>query len=319
MPGSPTRRNLLAAGAAVGAAAFVSPLPGGASGVAHAAGRTWPTRFALPNGFRPEGIAIGHEPYAYLGSLATGDILRISLATGRGRVISKGLGPEHGSGGLKPDGRGRLFVSGGTEIRVIDIRTGAITHTFPVDMPTAMVNDVVLTPTAAWFTDSFNAQLYKVPLGRTGEPLGMEKVPLTGEWVQGASWTANGIVRTPDGSALLVANNVIDGGGVMRVDPRTGVARRVDLGGLELPSGDGLLLLGTTLYAVQNQHNAIEVIRLDATGTRGTATGRITDPRFRIPTTVAVWGDRLYLPNARMDITPTPDTEYDAVAVDRPH
>lgn len=42
---------------------------------------------------------------------------------------------------------------------------------------------------------------------------------------------------------------------------------------------------------------------------------RITDPRFRIPTTAAAWGDRLYLPNARFDVEPTPDTEYDVVAV----
>lgn len=110
----------------------------------------------------------------------------------------------------------------------------------------------------------------------------------------------------------------MDGGSLMRVDPRTAVARTVDLGGLKIPSGDGLLLLGRDLYIVQQQKNQIDVVRLNAEGTRGTAIARITDPdRFRIPTTAAVWGDRIYLPNARFDLDPTPETTYDAVSVPR--
>lgn len=55
---------------------------------------------------------------------------------------------------------------------------------------------------------------------------------------------------------------------------------------------------------------------LNASGTRGTAITRITDPRFRVPATAAAWGRRVYLPNARFDIEqPQPDTDYDAVAV----
>lgn len=61
----------------------------------------------------------------------------------------------------------------------------------------------------------------------------------------------------------------------------------------------------------------IDVLRLDAAGTRGTAIAHITGPRFRIPTTAAAWGGRPHLPNARFDVEPTPDTEYDVVAVDQ--
>lgn len=110
-------------------------------------------------------------------------------------------------------------------------------------------------------------------------------------------------------------NAFADGGTLERVDPRTGVARAVDLGGAKIPNGDGLLLLGRILYVVQQQQNAIDVFRLNAAGTKGTAVVRITDSRFRIPTTVAAWGETLYLPNARFDVEPTPDTEYDVVAV----
>lgn len=312
---SSTRRRLLTAAAALSGAALL-----GGTATAHAAGTratAWPTAFPLPDGFQPEGIAIGPRPYAYFGSLANGDVHRASLATGRGSVVVRGLGAGHPTVGLKIDPHGRLFLAGGAsgEIRTADARTGETEQVYATGG--AFVNDVILTPGAAWFTDSFEAQLYKVVLGRDGAPRSVETVPLGGDWVQGDDFTANGIERTPDGSALLVVNAFANGGSLMRVDPRTGAARTVDLGTARLPNGDGLLLLGRTLYVVQQAQNAVDVFRLNAAGTRGTAIARITDPRFRIPTTAAVWGDRLYLPNARFDVEPTPDTEYDVVAVDR--
>ncbi|WP_406166899.1 SMP-30/gluconolactonase/LRE family protein [Streptomyces sp. NBC_00996] len=304
------RRRLLTATAALGGAALLG-------GTAHAAGQRRPTRFPLPNGFQPEGITIGSAPCAYFGSLANGDIYRASLHTGRGAVVSKGLGAEHPTVGLKIGRHGRLFLAGGTsgELRTVDARSGEIEKVYAIGG--TFVNDVILTPDAAWFTDSYQAKLYRLALGEHGEPGAVTTVPLTGDWEQGPDFTANGIERTPDGRALLVVNTVAGGGGLMRVDPRTGVATAVDLGGSELPNGDGLLLLGRTLYAVQQQQNLIDVFRLNASGTKGTAIARITDPGFRIPTTVAAWGDRLYLPNARFDVEPTPDTEYDVVTVDR--
>ncbi|MGW0570637.1 MULTISPECIES: NHL repeat-containing protein [Streptomyces] len=305
------RRRLLAATAAVGGATLLG-------GTAHAAGtwgKAWPDRFPLPAGFQPEGIAIGSAPYAYFGSLADGSVYRASLATGRGSVISQGPGAGHPSVGLKIDGHGRLFVSGGAggDLRTVDVRTGRIEKTYTVGG--SFVNDVILTPRAAWFTDSFAPRLYRLALDRHGRPGAVTTVPLGGDWQQGPDFTANGIERTPDGSALLVVNVFVGGGTLMRVEPATGAASAVDLGGALLPNGDGLLLLGRILYVVQQQQNAIDVFRLNAAGTRGRAITRITDPRFRIPTTAAAWGDRLYLPNARFDVEPTPDTEYDAVAV----
>lgn len=265
------RRRLLTTAAALSGAALLS-------GTAHAAGseRTaWPAQFPLPDGFQPEGITIGAKPFAYFGSLADGDIYRASLATGRGSVVVKGTGGP--TVGLKIDRHGRLFLAGGDsgEIRTADARTGRIEKVYATGG--TFVNDVVLTPGAAWFTDSFEPVLYKLTRGA------VETVPLTGDWQQGTDFTANGIERTPDGRALLVVNAFADGGGLARVDPRTGVARTVDLGTAKLPNGDGLLLLGRILYAVQQRQNAIDVFRLNDSGTRGTAIARITDPRFRIP------------------------------------
>ncbi|WP_338931067.1 SMP-30/gluconolactonase/LRE family protein [Streptomyces netropsis] len=317
--------GLLGAGAALGVGAVAGPL----GAPAHAAPRPaprpvadWPTEFPLPDGFRPEGIAIGPGPYAWFGSLGGGSLYRASLATGRGRTVPTGT--DAPTVGLKTDERGRIFIAGGAsrQLRVVDGRTGRILAAYDVGTPATLVNDVVLTPRAAWFTDSTQARVHGLPLGPRGElprPRDVISLRLKGEWVEAPDdgFTSNGIARTPDGRALLVINVHAAGGSLFRVDPRTGDARRVDLGGKKLPDGDGALLLGRTLYVVQQFQNAVDVLRLDRGGLRGRAVGRITDPRFRIPTTVAAHRDRLYLPNSRFDVEPTPTTTYTAVAVPR--
>ncbi|MEV5381017.1 superoxide dismutase [Streptomyces nondiastaticus] len=315
-----SRRRVLGAGAALGALAAAGPLAAPAR--AEPADASWPTAFPLPDGFRPEGIATGPGPYAWFGSLGGGSLYRASLATGRGETVATGT--DAMSVGLKTDRQGRVFIAGGgsRQLRVVDGRTGRILATYEVGRPATVVNDVVLTPGAAWFTDSTQPQLYGLPLGPRGElphPREVVTLPLGGEWAEAPAegFTTNGLERTPDGLGLLVINVYADGGSLYRVDPRTGGARRVDLGGAKIPDGDGALLLGRTLYVVQQFQNAVDVFRMDATGLRGRAIARITDPRFRVPTTVAAYGDRLYLPNSRLDIPPAPGTQYDAVAVRR--
>jgi sugar lactone lactonase YvrE len=282
------------------------------SPVASAAPSRHPDPIPLPDGFRPEGIATGPAGVAYVGSLADGDILRVDLATGRHRVLSQGPGTP--SVGLKTDGR-TLFVAGGPagEARVVDTRTGAVTRRYQLVTGTTFVNDVVLTRGTAWFTDSRNPVLYGVPRSGRGEVV---RLPLGGDYRHVPDVNnANGIERTPDGRALLVVQSST--GTLFRVDPATGVARTVDLGGYVLTNGDGLLLVGRTLYVVQNRLNTVAVLALDRNGTRGRLVDKITDPRFDVPTTVARSGHRLYLPNARFTTPPTPDTTYTVVAVRR--
>lgn len=183
----------------------------------------------------------------------------------------------------------------------------------------AFVNDVVLTPRGPYFTDSRNPFLYHLPMGPFDAPPAADavvRIPLTGDLVYGPGNNANGIARTPDGSALLVVQS--NTGLLFRVDPATGVTTQVDLGGQLLTNGDGLLLNGSTLYAVQNRLNLVAVIHMNEAGTAGTVVERVTDPRFDVPTTVAQYGSRLYLPNARFTTPPTPTTPYTAVAIPVP-
>jgi len=279
----------------------------------------FPTEFPLPNGFLPEGIAIGDAPIAYFGSRADGSLFRVDLRTGQGELFSKGPGTP--SVGLKVDERGRVFVAGGGagNGRVVDARSGAVLKSYQFTAPVdTFVNDVVVTDDAAWFTDSRKAVLYQVPFGRRGElPAESRTLPLTGDFVltPGVN-NANGIATTPDGRALLIVQS--NTGKLFRVDPRTGVTGEVDLGGEVLTNGDGLLRAGRTLYVVQNRLNTVEKFTLDRAATSGVLKAKVTDPRFDVPTTVASFGNRLYLPNARFSTPPTPETPYNAVAIPRP-
>jgi hypothetical protein len=272
-----------------------------------------PDTLSLPGGFQPEGIAIGDQPYAYLGSRANGDILQLDLRTGESAPLLAGTGSP--SLGMKLDGRGRLFVAGGAagDARVIDTASGRVLKTYRLQTGTAFINDVVLTRTAAWFTDSANPVLFKLPLGADGElPEEAVPVPLTGSFKYQTGNNANGIVAAPDGRHLLVVQS--NTGKLFRVS-LNGRSSAVDLGGETLLYGDGMWLRGSMLYVVQNRDNSITKIKLNKDGDRGAVQSRTKDARFDVPTTIALWHNHFYLPNARFTTTATPTTTYNAVSV----
>ena len=173
----------------------------------------------------------------------------------------------------------------------MDTESGDILASYQLTTGTSFVNDVILTRNAAWFTDSAQAQLYKLPLGPNGvlpDASEIVTLPLTGEWVQGTGFGANGITRTPDSKALLVVHST--SGLLYRVDRASGAATEVDLD-TSLTNGDGLLLQGRTLYAVRNRLDQVAVVRLNPRGTSGTLTrtiesakaGREVEPLAAVP------------------------------------
>ncbi|MEU3643165.1 superoxide dismutase [Lentzea sp. NPDC034063] len=271
--------------------------------------RHFPTEFSLPNGWQPEGIAISGTT-AYFGSRATGSIYAADLRTGKGKVLAEGPGTP--SLGLKVDNRKRLWVSGGTggDARVYDTRTGALLAKFQFATADTFVNDVVLTDKSAWFTDSRKAVLYEVPLNLKPH----RTLALTGDLVVTPGATnLNGIVTGLDGGLIVVQSNT---GKLFRIDPRSGKSTEINLSGQTLTNGDGLLREGRQLYVVQNRLNKVARYTLSRDG--ATLAAERTDARFDVPTTVAAFGKRLYLPNARFSTPPTPETTYNVVAVERP-
>jgi len=149
---------------------------------------------------------------------------------------------------------------------------------------------------------------------RDGSPAATaQDVPLSGDFQLVPGFNLNGIEAAH--RALIAVQSAT--GKLFRIDPWTGVTSVIDLGGLALTNGDGLLLKGRTLYVVRNQDNEIAVLRLSHRFDSGRLIRTITDPAFDVPTTVDDFGRSLYVVNARFTTPPTPDTEYNVVRVHR--
>jgi sugar lactone lactonase YvrE len=279
---------------------------------AAAGASSFPERIELPDGFQPEGIAIAGEQF-YVGSIPTGAVYRGSLRTGEGDVF---VPPQSGRAaiGMKVD-RGRLFVAGGNTgmAFVYDARTGANIASYVLTTAATFVNDVVVTRRAAWFTDSRNRVLYRLPLGPNGQPGAqstVQAVTLTGDdYVHDpASFNLNGIAATPDGETLIVVQS---GPGKLFTVTTGGFAKAIVLAGNEtVPNGDGILLDGKTLYVVQNRLNLVAKIALAKDLESGRVVSRTTHPDFDVPTTIAEHGTRLYAVNARFPPPPRPTPDY---------
>jgi sugar lactone lactonase YvrE len=300
---------ILAASMALIAAAPSGPFPAG----------SFPAVIPLPNGFQPEGIAVGRGSEFFAGSRASGAVYRGDLRSGEGGVLVPAMA-DHLALGLKLDGRTNLLyvAGGGTGMAfVYDADSGAEVAAIKLTDPPTFINDVVVTQEAAYFTDSFNPVYYKLPLapnGDLGNSPAAEEIALAGdyEFIPGG-FNANGIDATPDGKTLITVNSTT--GKLYRLEAGQSEAKLIDLGGEAVPNGDGILLEGKTLYVVQNVLNQIAVVDLDPRLCSGKVSGTLSSPNFRVPTTVGRFGEALYAVNARFDTPPTPDTKYEVVQV----
>jgi sugar lactone lactonase YvrE len=288
--------------------------------IAGTALKPFPEVIPLPNGFQPEGIASGNGTTFFAGSIPTGAIYRGDLRSGEGDILVPAQ-EGHMSIGMKFDPRtDLLFVAGGPTGKafVYNGNTGENVAAIQLTSEPSFINDVVVTNVAAYFTNSSQAEFYRVPLSNNGglpNPAVSEIVPLSGDFQLVDGFNANGIDATPNGKTLIIVNSAL--GTIYTVDPESGYASLIDLGGESVVNGDGILLHGKTLYVVQNSFNQISVVGLSSDFSTGSVDHMITSQYFRVPTTIARFGNSLYVVNARFGTPPTADTEYEVVKVSR--
>ena len=274
-------------------------------------------QIVLPGATSAEGIAKGAGSTFYAGDLFGGDIYRGDLQRGTAELFVDAPAGRMALGMAVDVRHGLLFVAGGFDgtAHVYDTSTGAAVATYQLSAPPSVINDVAVTRTGAWFTDSVQAQLYFVPIGPTGVLGASRTLQLDGPAADtSGEFNNNGIQATPDGKTLLVAHS--GQGALNTVDPATGAS--APIAGVSVPFVDGILLKGGQLYAVQNFLNQIAEVRLSPDLTSGTVEKVVTSGLFQVPTTVARFGDRLATVNAKFDtgLPPTAD-QYEVVIVDR--
>jgi sugar lactone lactonase YvrE len=304
------RFTLLAGVAAIFGVVMAAPL---------SAGSAFPEKIFLPQGFRPEGITIGKQATFYVGSVGNGAIYRGSLRTGTGAVLVPG-GQGRLATGMKLDRRGRLFVSGAStgQAYVYDAQSGALLKTYQLTTAPTFINDVVVTRTAAYFTESNATKqvMYRVAIARDGTLADTaQTIPLTGDIVYVAGFNVNGIDARRNGRTLVIVQS--NTGKLFTVTP-TGVTREINLGGGNVTAGDGILLNGRTLFVSRNAFNQIAVVTLAPDMSSGTLGTPLTDPDFDTPTTIDDHGKRIFAVNARFTTPPTPTTDYWLAQVAKP-
>jgi hypothetical protein len=209
-------------------------------------------------------------------------------------------------------GANRLWVAGGPtgQVRVYDASSGMPLETYTFS-PAGFLNDLVVTDSAVYVTDSGFAHLNVIPLGEGGalpDPSEATTLPLGGDFeLVAGQFNANGIVAAR--GWLIVVNSFT--GKLFRVDPATGDAIEIRLGaGVDVRFGDGLEVHGGTLYVVQNQLNRVAVFALGPRLVVALRLGFLSSNTLAVPTTAAWVAGSVYAVNARFGTPVTPDTQY---------
>jgi sugar lactone lactonase YvrE len=291
----------------------------------------YPSLIPLPAGFGPEGIAVGNGHTFYVGSLmppTLGQILVGDLRTGN---VAELVAPSGRPAlGMKHDSRSNLlFVAGGPSGtgRIYDAASGDQVQFYQFQPPspappavaTTVINDVVVTREAAYFTDSAVPFLYRVALGPRGQPSDQfDPIPLPANFAAVGGCVgpppvpparANGIAAAPNGKHLIVGHT--SEGQLYRIDTATHTAVPIDLDAGDVCSADGIFLDGKTLYVAQNFKNKISVVELSPEYLSGAIAREITEPfasnaTTKVPTTIAEFANSLCVVTAGF-APPAPD------------
>jgi sugar lactone lactonase YvrE len=209
-------------------------------------------------------------------------------------------------GGIEATATRLVVARAGTgEAQVYNRSTGKLVARFyNGHRDESIVNDVAVTPDGdAYLTEFIRSQLYRIP-ARDIRRHRTKLQPLTvfldfrGTTFPVQEGSANGIVATPDGRHLIVAQSSV--GELYRVRLHDKRVTRIDLQGGLLKVPDGMVLNNAgVLYVAEPPKGRVTEIRLSDHYTRGRIVSRTTSPLFRCPTAVDIAGDRLLVSNSQ--------------------
>jgi sugar lactone lactonase YvrE len=284
-----------------------------------------PKSYALPgNALFPEGLAYDRRTGDfYTGSVEDGTILRGNIFAPQAGVFSPaGADGRTAALGMETDHR-FLYVAGGATgtFWIYDTGNASLVAKLSNGLSTGtFVNDLVVTRSGVFVTDSNAPYLWRVARGPDGKPVMEKWLDFTGTAFQYTTgFNANGIAATPDGRFLIVgASNT---GKLYRIEIATKAVAEIGTGGADLTNADGIELVGHDLYVARNRLNLIVEVELADDWTSGEVDTSTTSPRFDFITAIAAAGDRLLVVNSQFEkrgTTTPPTLPFTVTSIRRP-
>lgn len=260
--------------------------------------------YAIPGDtFFPEGIAYNaNTGIFYTGSTSNGDIVQVNVQTGAASLFAAGA--KHGRTfctGMKLDEKSRLWVCGGSQglIQVLD-KDGNLLKSWDVKALYGglFINDCIINDGYIYFTDSQVKKIYRAKTTEA-QPGNLEEwLAFTDQQIPYVTGTnANGIELTPDKKSLIIV--ISNSGKLFKVNIATKAISEILLN-TTVPSGDGILLDGTTLYVSRNATGLIFPVKLNSDVTQGIV-GNGFGENLMINTTLAKAGKYLLVVNAQFN------------------
>lgn len=264
--------------------------------------------YAIPGStFFPEGIAFSSRAGAFFtGSTTNGDVVQVDVETGVASLFAGGAKQSRSDcRGMKVDSKDRLWICGGEEnkVHVLDSK-GMLIQSWDLKAlyNAGFLNDCAVDEQYIYFTDSRVQKLYRAKTS------GSQPGPVE-DWLNfsnqqipyGTGFNANGIVLTPDGKYIIIV--VSNTGKLYRIDRSSKAIIEIMIN-TPVTAGDGLWLIGETLYVSRNATNKIFPVKLSDDYSKGNVGVEFGD-NLLFNTTIAKAGNYFLVVNSQLNKRPS--------------
>ena len=277
-----------------------------------------PVDAANPAGSKFEGIGADEKRGRfYVSEVTGGEIHRGKVGTAQTREWLAGHGTDgrFTARGVTVDDKGRVYIAGGPngindagangianpgtdnpsrpDLWVYS-KSGELLAALQIPGKPVFLNDVAIGPDgAAYFTNSKDAEIYRVAKGKGGWSV-KRWADATATIAVQPGFNLGGIVVSEDDKALVVAQG--NTGKLWRFSLKTRKATPVKTGGVDLTDADGLVLQGNKLTVVRNFKKQIATLRLSADGRKAKLIRqRASSPDRVLTTAKEIRGQILYV------------------------